>query len=108
MPKYDAFGREIGEDTLSEWRSEDSRDEAREAIPVERPAEPDAPEPEPELPEPEPVLTVGAAEPARRAAEPHASERTIRVEMPRPGGRRRRPRVVSRLIILLVVLGVGA
>jgi hypothetical protein len=102
MPKYDAFGREIGEDTLSQWRSEESRDDAGEAIPVERP-EPEREKPEAPGPEPEPVVMVSASEP-----ETPAPERTVRVEMPRPSGRRRRrPRTISRLIIVLIVIGVG-
>ncbi len=48
MPKYDAFGREIGEDTLSGWRTGESAD----AVPAE-PVEP---------PQPEPALTASAHE----------------------------------------------
>jgi hypothetical protein len=94
MPKYDAFGREIGEDPLAGWRAEEAA--PREAVPDE-PA-----------PAPAPAAESAPVDPPRAAAPPERprlpSQRVVRIEMPR----RRRPRVVARLIILLVVLGLGA
>jgi hypothetical protein len=111
MPKYDAFGREIGEDTLASWREQET--------PVAQPAEEERAEPEPAVTADEATVTIGEpiviqAEPVRPPpdaagdAPPAAApdpERVIRVQMPRSG--RRRPRVVSRLILLLVVLGIA-
>jgi hypothetical protein len=163
MPKYDAFGREIGEDTLAAWREQEARaarpeeddaspfgdaeaivapahDDASpfgDAEPTVAPAH-DAPPP---VTDGDPVVTVGDggertltfgdatvtigepividarpsgtrdAPPAVASAAPGDAgpapepERVIHVQMPR--GRRRRPRVVSRLILLLVVIGLG-
>lgn len=83
MPKYDAFGRETGDDPLAAWRSEQA-----EAVPAEAPAPREVEPPHP-------------AEPPRESP-----QRAVRIEVPR--SHRRRPRVVSRLILLLVVLGAGA
>jgi hypothetical protein len=105
MPKYDAFGREIGEDTLASWRTGESGP----AVPTEEPpadAEP-APRQEPAA-RPEPAVLVTQA-PSPDATSP-TGERVIRVEMPRTAGPprpRRRPRVVSRLIVLIVLIAVG-
>ncbi len=84
MPKYDAFGREIGEDTLAGWRSGEA---------VERPAaEPEPAEAATAPPQPEPEPTVTAGPPPQ-----------ARPPMPilRPRRRRRGP-----LITLLIVAGV--
>jgi hypothetical protein len=81
MPEYDAFGREIGEDSLAGWRTSEPATarpapprEEQPAVAVPRPAAPARPSP------PSPIR------PRRRA----------------------RPRVVSRLILLLVVVVIGA
>jgi hypothetical protein len=110
MPKYDAFGREIGEDTLAPWRQQEGS--------VERPPEEGRDEEE------SPVVTVGdatvtigepiviqagpAIDDSPPAEAPPAAERVIRLRMPTGRPARRRPRVVSRLILLLVVIGLGA
>src|SRR5215216_5426894 len=93
MPEYDAFGREIGEDTLADWRGSGS-------APAERPpAKPEpsltaAPPPvrQPAPMQPPPVTVgdpTGAAPPSRP---PLPSSR------PRPRRRRRGP-IVSLLIV---------
>ena len=101
MPKFDAFGREIGEDPLAAWRAEEAAQ--REAVPAEEPTARVA------VPADEPVVAAAPAEPPRPAAPPErpreSPQPVVRIEMP---GQRRRPRVVSRLVLLLVVLGLGA
>jgi hypothetical protein len=85
MPEYDAFGREIGEDSLAGWRT------AEPAASPAPPADPPAPAAQPPV----------EAPPVAAAPRPEARAR------PRPRTRRR-PRVVSRLIVLLVVVVAGA
>ncbi len=82
MPEYDAFGREIGEDTLAGWRGSP------------------APAPAPVEAEPSPV----ASAPPREEAPPDVPPAPPTAAH-RP--RRRGTRVVSRLIILLVVVVIG-
>ena len=60
MPEYDAFGREIGEDTLADWRSGPTPQPA---------AAPDRPDPLPAAPTPLPGPAVWEAR-QRRAAAP--------------------------------------
>lgn len=97
MPEYDAFGREIGEDSLANWRGSPAPDAAP------SPAERLTPRPEPEP----------AAAPAPAAAVPQVERLDIpsspqpRTVATAPRARRRRPRVVSRLIILLVLVVIG-
>lgn len=90
MPEYDAFGREIGEDTLAGWRTSP----APAPVPPSPSPSPRPDRPPPKNPEPSPV-----------AAPPEAA--APRGAPPVPRAPRRRPRVVSRLIIILVVLVVG-
>jgi hypothetical protein len=97
VPEYDAFGREIGEDTLSDWRTSPAP-----APPTLRRGVPEPPPVASAPPHEEPPqlerLDIPAAPPLGISSAPPATARRAR---------RRRPRVVSRLIILLVVLVVG-
>ena len=87
MPEYDAFGREVGEDTLSEWRQGSS------GLP---------PPPEPAQRRP-PVTAapsvVTAGDPLGTATVPAAPPTTRRA----PGLPRRRRRRGSKLVVLLVL-----
>ena len=109
MPKYDAFGREIGEDTLANWRSqspappipEEETSPSPSPLPVDDsppPAVEREPEPPPEA-EPAPAPTPAIPQ-LERLDIPSGPQPTVAA----PRVKRRRPRVVSRLIILLVVL----
>lgn len=84
MPEYDAFGREIGEDTLAEWRSGSS------GLPTAPAAEPPAPAPAPA------AVTSGA---------PPVSAPPARVRFQRPP--RRKPRIRFRWIALLIAGWIG-
>ncbi len=91
MPEYDAFGREVGEDTLGQWRQGSG------AAPPER--EPERPAPEPRArprprPRPSPAATRSAARPRRR--------RALRPRAP-PRVRRRGRRHGGKLVLLLIV-----
>ena len=97
MPEYDAFGREIGEDSLQQWRQGSG------ALPSEpAPAEPQRPQPAPA------AVTagdpLGGAAPARvrPAAAAAAPGRPQRVAFP-SGFRPRRRRRGIRLVLLLIV-----
>lgn len=92
MPEYDAFGREIGEDTLQQWRQGSG--------PL--PADP-APVP-PKPPQPAPVSVsagdpLGGPAPAPAAPPQQPRERVVVAPGMRP---RRRRRGMARLIVLLV------
>jgi len=112
VPEYDAFGREIGEDTLAGWRSGASSQP--EALPQPDPV-PAAPVPEPATPTPAPgpaVATAGGAATADPVATATAQDTTmadalrtpIRPSMSLP---RRRRRSGVRWILALVVLFVA-
>ena len=88
MPEYDAFGREIGEDTLGQWRQGSG------AEPPERDPERPPPEPRP-TPTPAPA-TVTAGDPLGGTAAPPPRAHAPRV-------RRRGRRRGGKLILLLVV-----
>ena len=96
MPEYDAFGREIGEDTLQQWRQGSG----------ERPAEPEPPRQR--QPEPAPVAVtagdpLGGPAPAPAAPPPRPPEQGPRRAGFAPGKRpRKRRRGMARLIVLLV------
>jgi hypothetical protein len=103
VPKYDAFGREIGEDPLAGLREATNpvpaqdKDEAAAArsAPVVWP-DPVAAKPDPVVARPEPV--VAAPEAPRRAA-------TVpRIEFVRP---RRRRRGLAGLLVLVAIVGGG-
>jgi len=105
VPDYDAFGREIGEDTLAGWRSGSS---GRPASPAPEPAAAPRPAPQPK------AVTAGdtlgtaaatAAPVAARASAPPASARPARVRFQRPP--RRKPRIRFRWIALLIAGWVG-
>ena len=80
MPQYDAFGREVGEDTLSQWRQ-------GAAAPPQQPAAAAAP--------PQPIAPAPSALPRRRA---RAAD---------PAVRRRRRRRGTKLGLLLVAIWIG-
>jgi hypothetical protein len=129
MPEYDAFGREIGEDTLANWRTGEGATAAPSPAPPPAPA-PDPAAASPSSPPPQPVAASSSSPP--QAAPPQAvpaplapspehdkplfsaspdppPEAAAEPYRPRParGGRSRRPRVVSRLIVLAVVVVAG-
>ena len=92
MPEYDAFGREIGEDTLQQWRQGSG--------PL-----PDDPAPvPPKPPQPAPVSVsagdpLGGPAPAPAAPPQQPRERVVVAPGMRP---RKRRRGMARLIVLLV------
>jgi hypothetical protein len=102
MPEYDAFGREIGEDTLSGLTSE----------PVAHPFAPQSAPEQPPAPEPatsEPAARPAAPQPAREqppAPEPAAAQPTFTA----PTRRRRRGRAgaLVALVILAILIAVPA
>ena len=108
MPKYDAFGREIGEDTLSDWRGGDSAP-AESAADVAARAAAAGP---PFVPQsPPPPVAPAPAEPSFTAAPPPSPPpvTTMRSGGGHPGysvpslprrRRRTRPRVVAWLIVV--------
>ena len=94
MPEYDAFGREIGEDTLSQWKQGSS------ALP---PSEP-APQ-RPATPAPAAVTAgdpLGSPAAAQAALPQAAAPRARRTPSSDPGLRRRRRRRGTKLGLLLV------
>jgi hypothetical protein len=78
VPEYDAFGREVGEDSLAQWRQGS-------AAPPPRPA---------------PAATVTAGDPLAPVSPP---PRTARLRAPSPELQRRRRRRGTRIGILLVL-----
>jgi len=92
VPEYDAFGREIGEDTLAGWRSGASP----------QPAPQPAQEPEPAAPAPSPRPAVAAATGSVTAGDPlgPASAASAPRAVVRAPRRRRRPKL--RWVFLLV------
>ncbi len=114
MPKYDAFGREIGEDTLSDWRGGDDAP-AESAADVAARAAAAGP---PFIPQSPPPVAPAPSEPSFTAAPPPApppAMTTMRSGGGNPGysvpslprrRRRTRPRVVAWLIVVAAfVLG---
>ena len=114
MPEYDAFGREIGEDTLAGWRSGSS---GLPESPAPEPAAPPRPVPAP-VTSGDPLATTAAsatpvaappasATPASPAptASPPPSARPARLQFQRPPRRKRRIRF--RWIALLIAGWVG-
>jgi len=108
VPEYDAFGREIGEDTLAGWRAGSS---GLPTSPAPEPADPPR-----QAPAPEPAAAVTAGDPlgtAAAGATPVAAEASAapvsaapaRVRFQRPP--RRRPRIRFRWIALLIAGWVG-
>jgi hypothetical protein len=100
VPEYDAFGREIGEDTLQSWR------QGSEALPPQpAPAEPRRREPA--------AAAVSAGDPLGAPATPPAAPRRPppqagpqRIAFP-TGFRPRKRRRGARILVLLIVLWVG-
>ena len=96
MPEYDAFGREIGEDTLAGWRSGSS------GLPPPAPEPAAAPRPAPAAVESaSPVASASPLQSAPRAAsaQPPANASPSRVSFGQP---RRRRRIRFRWIALLI------
>lgn len=107
MPKYDAFGREIGEDTLSglgSGASESAAPPHAEPVPMEAGSPLRAPEPAPAQPppQPQPTFTAGPAQP-RPQAKPERPFVSIPLRPPRQ--RRRRGLGFIVLFALVVFLG---
>jgi hypothetical protein len=86
VPEYDAFGREVGEDTLGQWR------QGAGAAPPER---------EPERPAPEPRATPAPA--AVTGGDPLGGAAAPAPRAPAPRVRRRGRRHGGKLVLLLVV-----
>jgi hypothetical protein len=121
VPKYDAFGREIGEDTFSGLGSgaSDSPAPEAEAVPMEAGSPLRAPEPQASPPPPQPQsFTAGPAQPQPQqpftaAPQPPQPQRPF-VSIPlRPPRRRRRRRglgivVLFVLFIFIAPLVIGA
>ena len=97
MPEYDAFGREIGEDTLQQWRQGSG------ALPAEPvPAPPQRPQPAPASVTAGDPLGGPASAPAAPPQQPPAQGGRQRVVLA-PGMRpRKRRRGMARLIVLLI------
>lgn len=87
MPEYDAFGREIGEDTLGQWRQGSGA----------------VPEQEQPAPEPRASPTPAPAAAAVTAGDPLGATAAPAAPAPAPRVRRRGRRRGGRLILLLVV-----
>jgi hypothetical protein len=99
MPKYDAFGREIGEDSLEGlgWTSGGAV----------TPAPPTPPEPEPAAPQAPPPVSFGPPPPPPPGSPPPAAAPPLSTRPRRRGG----PpgvRLMSRLITLAVFIGIAA
>ncbi len=107
MPKYDAFGREIGEDTLGGWRT--SEPEPGETARLEPEAAPAATPPPPA----EPVFTAAPPQPQPPVARPPQPQPPVarppagRDDWPVRRRRRRRSPIIMLLILGGIILGVG-
>ena len=90
MPKYDAFGREIGEDTLSglgSGASDNAQPEA-EAVPLEAGSPLRTPEPAPS--EPQPTFTAEPAQPRPQQPQPQPQRPFVSIPLRPPRQKRRR------------------